>query len=428
MPGRQRGSRPRLAGHRAGAADRRPFRRRSTATRSRSCSSAPRATARCSCPGRRFGGTDPAHWQPPAGQARHPGSAAAAPHGPGGPAPAGTGRATGPVPRRVLPAAAPARAGGVVRRVVHPAGRLRPDAGAPCRLRRRARAHRLAGSGPTRWARRRVRFPLASSAADEDVRDPAQERAALDALDLPPFAIGLLRADGPGTALLPRRHGSTGLDTMRLSTEVLPLLADADGSSSRSAAAGRLPGGGRLAADRRVHREVAGETDWFDLGVTISVEGRDVPFADVFVALAAGESHLLLPDGAYFSLAEARAAGAAHAHRGGAGAAGLADGPAADQPVPGGPVGGAGRARRRRRARRRAWQQQVAGLLSLDTAHRHATPAPRLCARSCGPTSATGSTGCASCGEHRLGGILADDMGLGKTLQSLALICHAQAR
>jgi len=28
---------------------------------------------------------------------------------------------------------------------------------------------------------------------------------------------------------------------------------------------------------------------------------------------------------------------------------------------------------------------------------------------------------------HRLGGILADDMGLGKTVQSLALICHAQA-
>ena len=29
--------------------------------------------------------------------------------------------------------------------------------------------------------------------------------------------------------------------------------------------------------------------------------------------------------------------------------------------------------------------------------------------------------------RHRLGGVLADDMGLGKTLQTLALICHAQA-
>ena len=48
--------------------------------------------------------------------------------------------------------------------------------------------------------------------------------------------------------------------------------------------------------------EVAGETDWFDLGVTITVEGRPVPFLDVFLALSRGEPHLLLPDGAYFSL------------------------------------------------------------------------------------------------------------------------------
>jgi len=45
-----------------------------------------------------------------------------------------------------------------------------------------------------------------------------------------------------------------------------------------------------------------GDPDWFDLGITITVEGRDVPFADVFVALASGQSYLLLRDGAYFSL------------------------------------------------------------------------------------------------------------------------------
>ena len=48
--------------------------------------------------------------------------------------------------------------------------------------------------------------------------------------------------------------------------------------------------------------EIAGDNDWFDLGVTITVEGREVPFTDVFTALSRGESHLLLPDGAYFSL------------------------------------------------------------------------------------------------------------------------------
>ena len=43
-------------------------------------------------------------------------------------------------------------------------------------------------------------------------------------------------------------------------------------------------------------------TDWFDLGITITVDGRLLPFGEVFIALATGESHLLLPDGAYFSL------------------------------------------------------------------------------------------------------------------------------
>ncbi|EUA20481.1 putative helicase domain protein [Mycobacterium xenopi 4042] len=47
---------------------------------------------------------------------------------------------------------------------------------------------------------------------------------------------------------------------------------------------------------------VPGETDWFDLGVTISVEGKAVPFVSVFTALASGQSHLLLADGAYFAL------------------------------------------------------------------------------------------------------------------------------
>jgi hypothetical protein len=30
--------------------------------------------------------------------------------------------------------------------------------------------------------------------------------------------------------------------------------------------------------------EVTGETDWFGLGVTITVEGRPVPFLDIFLA------------------------------------------------------------------------------------------------------------------------------------------------
>ena len=158
------------------------------------------------------------------------------------------------------------------------------------------------GNGPTWWAERGSASRSRPRSRDEAVRDLAHERAALDALDLPPFATGLLRADGPGSALLPQVR-LDGLDTMRLSTEVLPLLADTDGVVVEvdGAPAVYRETGDLLQVGVSTAESDAG-TDWFDLGIRISVEGRDVPFADVFGALAAGESHLLLPDGAYFSL------------------------------------------------------------------------------------------------------------------------------
>jgi len=57
-----------------------------------------------------------------------------------------------------------------------------------------------------------------------------------------------------------------------------------------------------LGSARRLGGELDGEHDWFDLGITVTVEGREVPFSDLFVALAHGQTHLLLSDGAYFSL------------------------------------------------------------------------------------------------------------------------------
>ena len=90
---------------------------------------------------------------------------------------------------------------------------------------------------------------------------------------------------------------------MRFTTELLPLLADHPGlilDVSGDPADYREAGDSlqiTVSAD-----ELAGETDWFDLGVTITVEGHPVPFLEVFLALSRGEPHLLLPDGAYFSL------------------------------------------------------------------------------------------------------------------------------
>jgi hypothetical protein len=169
-----------------------------------------------------------------------------------------------------------------------------------------------------------LRTPL--RATPEGFRDLESERALLDGLGIPREIFEL--------------NQLAGIETMRFSTEVLPLLADQPGVAVE------------INGDRADYREagdslrigvstddVPGETDWFDLGVTISVEGREVPFLDVFLALSHDQSHMLLADGAYFVSAEARTADLAELDRGGAGATRFASGLAQDQPVPGRAVG-----------------------------------------------------------------------------------------
>ncbi|MGH2875521.1 MAG: SWIM zinc finger family protein, partial [Solirubrobacteraceae bacterium] len=149
--------------------------------------------------------------------------------------------------------------------------------------------------------------PLATDPGELDIRDPAAERqvlAAAELLDAELARWGLVDDRGRPAD---RPVALTGLDTMRFATEALPRLSAVEGIEVEIA--------GEPAAYRDVSdaltigvatAEIPGERDWFDLGVTISVEGRELPFADVFVALASGESRLLLDDGAHFSLLEPR--------------------------------------------------------------------------------------------------------------------------
>ena len=194
-----------------------------------------------------------------------------------------------------------------------------------------------------------LRAPLEAERPDDGYRDLAAERTLLDGLDLPLDRYGLL---GPGDGLpgaapraLTPRTRLTGIDTMRFTTELLPLLADQPGlilEVSGEPADYREAGDSlqiTVSAD-----ELAGETDWFDLGVTITVEGHPVPFLEVFLALSRGEPASPAARRGLFLPGQARAAGARPADRGGPGAAGLAARPAADQPVPGRVLGRAGRA------------------------------------------------------------------------------------
>jgi SNF2-related domain/Helicase conserved C-terminal domain len=256
-----------------------------------------------------------------------------------------------------------------------------------------------------------LRTPLGADAAG--FRDLAAEARLLAALDLP--------TDLPGLGGLTQLHG---LDTMAFTTEVLPLLSARD--EVRVEVSGHRPDYREAGDSLRIGLsagELDGEPDWFDLGITVTVEGREVPFAELFVALASGQSHLLLPDGAYFSLDKPELAALAR----------LIDEARALQDRPDGPLrisryqaglweelAGLGAVTRQARV----WQRQVKGLLSVSEIGRTEPPAAlRALLR---PYQLSGFQWLAFLWEHGLGGILADDMGLGKTLQTLALLRHAR--
>jgi superfamily II DNA or RNA helicase len=271
------------------------------------------------------------------------------------------------------------------------------------------------------------RVPLGPGNSPAGFRDPGAERALLRSIEL--GGIGLERfglvdpAGRPlGDAPVVLRAGAG----LALSTEVLPLLGERPEVTVEI--------GGEPPDYRDVGEslsigvstgEIAGERDWFDLGVTISVEGRAVPFAEVFMALARGDAWLMLDAGAYFSLDDPRL----QQLRRLIDEARMLDDPDAtslrisryhvdlwSELVAIGVV--------EEQAER--WQRVVAPLLELDSLP--ACELPRALRADLRDYQREGFGWLGMLWQLELGGILADDMGLGKTLQALALICHARER
>ncbi|GAA4390151.1 DEAD/DEAH box helicase [Tsukamurella soli] len=176
-----------------------------------------------------------------------------------------------------------------------------------------------------------------------------------------------------------------------------------------------------------------GNTDWFDLEVTVEVDGEPVPFRDVFTAVAAGQDTIVTPggllariDGERFDrlrelIGEARELPVRGRRRRSSGEdgggsftisrfqAGLVDDLAelADD------------------AQLDAdWRRRV-GALTAGELPRQETP-PSLAAE-LRPYQRDGLDWLSFLWDNGFGGILADDMGLGKTVQTLALICRAHA-
>ncbi|MEJ2577512.1 MAG: DEAD/DEAH box helicase [Kineosporiaceae bacterium] len=166
-----------------------------------------------------------------------------------------------------------------------------------------------------------------------------------------------------------------------------------------------------------------GSTDWFDLAVTVTVDGHRIPFNALFVALAREQTHLLLDNGVWFSLDHPHLAELARVI---AESRELLDAPPGTVRVsrftPGlwedverlGTVTG----------ELDGWRRQVRAL--LDGPGRSAAPLPAGLRAELRGYQEAGFTRLATWFGHGLGGILADDMGLGKTLQTLALVVHAR--
>jgi SNF2 family DNA or RNA helicase len=167
------------------------------------------------------------------------------------------------------------------------------------------------------------------------------------------------------------------------------------------------------------------DNDWFDLGVTVSIDGEEVPFALLFTALATGESHLVLPSGTWFDV---RRPEFERLRRLIEEARGLQD---ADRP---------GLRISRYQAglweelvelgvvaeQSERWARDVQGLLAIDSAA--PPPVPAGLAAELRPYQLEGYRWLACLWDAGLGGVLADDMGLGKTVQTLALLCRARER
>ncbi|HPZ49576.1 MAG TPA: SNF2-related protein [Propionibacteriaceae bacterium] len=165
--------------------------------------------------------------------------------------------------------------------------------------------------------------------------------------------------------------------------------------------------------------------DWFDLEVTVTVDGVTIPFADLFRALAAGDEVMILDDGTWFpldteALAELRALIAeAIALSGGdvdqlhlrPEQAGLWEDLVATGVV---------------REQSATWHRAVSGL--LDPTSVTVDPVPEGLTATLRSYQTAGFEWLAYLWRSHLGGVLADDMGLGKTVQALALLLSLKER
>ncbi|HZI96230.1 MAG TPA: SNF2-related protein, partial [Actinomycetales bacterium] len=246
---------------------------------------------------------------------------------------------------------------------------------------------------------------------DGVARDLRAEQGLLDDLDAP-----TRRLVRPALSL-------TGMDAVTFTQDVLPTLRDSD--DVRLTVVGEPPEFRHAQTPPVVHLSTtdSDDTDWYDLAVAVSIEGEEIPFDEMFVALAGAQTHMVLASGTYFSLArpeleqlrslieEARALADRESDglRLSVYQAGLWEELAELGVV---------------EQQSERWANAVQGLLGVSELVPPALPTGFDA--DLRPYQVDGYHWLAFLWQHGLGGILADDMGLGKTVQTLAMFCHAR--
>jgi superfamily II DNA or RNA helicase len=246
----------------------------------------------------------------------------------------------------------------------------------------------------------------------QDARDPKFERTTL--ADLRGIAGDLART--PSETL-------TGIDVATFVTRTLPRIDELGSIAVTIAGSDEAPEFQELDADPSItmRTEARDDSDWFDLGIDVTIDGHEIPFAELFTALATEQSHLLLNDGSYFSLDH---------HAFDTLRELLAEAAALDGFTPENPQISRYQTAlyedleelADETAEDPAWADLMAGLREIDTIAE--VDVPTTLNADLRPYQVEGFRWLTFLLEHRLGGILADDMGLGKTLQTLALIDH----